>query len=58
MHALHAYQGQEDFGSRKLSELGLPLYDIFTARSGEREIGYLLAGDAPQVLGVLAKGGA
>jgi len=58
VHALHAYQGQGDFGSRKLSELGLPLYDIFTARSGEREIGYLLAGDAPQVLGVLAKGGA
>ena len=54
--ALHSYEGREEFGARKLSELGLPLYDIFTARSGEREIGYLLAGDAPQVLGVLAKG--
>src|SRR5215471_19038683 len=54
VHALHAYQGQGDFGSRKLSELGLPLYDIFIARSGEREIGYLPAGDAPQVLGELA----
>jgi adenylyltransferase/sulfurtransferase len=58
VHALHNYSGQDATGSRQLSELGLPLFDIFTARSGDREIGYLLSGDAPQVLGPLAKGGA
>jgi len=39
------------------SELGLPPFDIFTARTASREIGYLLAGDAPDVLGPLAQGG-
>jgi molybdopterin/thiamine biosynthesis adenylyltransferase len=58
VHALHSYNGQDSTGSRKLSELGLPLFDIFTVRSGEREIGYLLSGDACEVLGPLAKGGA
>jgi len=29
--------------------------DIFTARVGDREIGYLPYGDAPQVLGALAE---
>jgi|SRR5271166_26806 len=58
VHALHSYDGHADFGSRKLSQLGLPLFDIFTARTAAREIGYLLAGDAPEVLGLLAPGGA
>jgi adenylyltransferase/sulfurtransferase len=58
VHALHVYDGHESFGSRKLSELGLPLFDIFTARGATGEIGYLIAGDRPQVLGPLAKGGA
>jgi molybdopterin/thiamine biosynthesis adenylyltransferase len=58
VHALHSYNGREPFGSRKLSELGLPPFDIFTVRTATREAGYLLAGDAPNVLGPLAKGGA
>ena len=58
VHALHGYDVHGSIGSRKLSELGLPLFDIFTARSGDREIGYVLAGDAPEVLGPLSKGGA
>lgn len=61
VEALHRYTGNESFGSRRLSELGLPLFDIFTARAGDasaREIGYLLSGDAPAVLGPLATGGA
>src|SRR3984893_16428159 len=58
VHTLHGYEGREPHGSRKLSELGLPPFDIFTARTSSREIGYLLAGDAPEVLGPLTEGGA
>lgn len=57
VHTLHSYEGHQPFGARKLSELGLPLFDIFTARTASREAGYLLAGDAPAVLGPLAAGG-
>ncbi|HKR86275.1 MAG TPA: ThiF family adenylyltransferase [Terriglobales bacterium] len=52
---LHNYSGREDFGERRLSELGLPLLDLFVARHGEREIGYIPAGDAHVVLGNLAR---
>jgi molybdopterin/thiamine biosynthesis adenylyltransferase len=52
----HSYSGTEDYGSRTLDELGLPLFDLFVARSAEREIAYLVSGDQPDVLGVLAKG--
>jgi adenylyltransferase/sulfurtransferase len=52
--SLHGYRGHEDFGERRLSELGLPLLDVFVARHGEREIGYVPYGDAPLVLGNLA----
>lgn len=55
VHAIHGYDGTQSLGSRKLVELGLPLFDIFTARAGDREIGYLLNGDAESVLGPLAK---
>jgi hypothetical protein len=47
----HTYSGVEAYGSRKLDQLGLPLFDIFTARSSSGEISYLLAGDREQVLG-------
>lgn len=50
----HSYAGNDDFGDRRLSELGLPLLDIFTARLGERETGYIPYGDAQLVLGNLA----
>jgi hypothetical protein len=33
----------------------LPLFDVFIARSGEREIAYIPYGDAAQVLGRLAQ---
>ena len=58
VQAIHSYDGSQPFGSRKLSQLGLPHFDIFTARSADREIGYLLNGDAGLVLGPLAKEGA
>jgi molybdopterin/thiamine biosynthesis adenylyltransferase len=52
----HSYSGEEAFGSRRLDEIGLPLFDVFTARSSEREIAYLVGGDEKEVLGQLAKG--
>jgi len=55
--AVHAYTGNEAFGQRKLSEIGLPPFDIYTVRSDSREIGYLVEGDARSVLGALAGGG-
>jgi molybdopterin/thiamine biosynthesis adenylyltransferase len=58
VEVVHGFTGSESFGSRKLSDLGLPLFDIFTARSATQEIGYLMDGDAPAVLGPLAKGSA
>jgi len=54
----HSYSGTEPFGHRSLDQLGLPPFDVFTARSGEREITYLLAGDQNAVLGQLAAGAA
>ncbi len=52
---MHNYTGREEFGSRSLSQLGLPLFDVFIARNAEREIAYIPHGDAPRVLGVLAE---
>lgn len=54
----HSYSGAESFGSRTLDQLGLPSYDVFSARSAEREIAYLIAGDEKAVLGQLAAGAA
>jgi adenylyltransferase/sulfurtransferase len=51
--AIHGFRGTESYGTRSLNTLGLPLWDVFTARSDSREIAYLLAGDAPRVLGPL-----
>lgn len=50
VETFHGYSGTEDFGGRTLDKLGLPLFDIFTARSGDREISYLLAGDQEDAL--------
>jgi adenylyltransferase/sulfurtransferase len=48
---IHNYSGSEAYGARTLDQLGLPLFDVFTARSTEREIGYLIAGDCEAILG-------
>ncbi|HET9840270.1 MAG TPA: ThiF family adenylyltransferase [Candidatus Angelobacter sp.] len=55
---VHSYSGTEDFGERRLNQFGLPLFDVFTARSGESEISYLMAGDRQEVLGRMAMGAA
>jgi molybdopterin/thiamine biosynthesis adenylyltransferase len=48
---IHSYDGSEDFGKRTLDQLGLPLFDVFTVRTAEREKAYLMAGDRSAVLG-------
>jgi hypothetical protein len=52
--SLHSYCGEEELGGRPLSRLGLPLFDVFVARSGEREIAYVPHADAYSMLGPLA----
>jgi hypothetical protein len=54
VQTLSGYRGEPELGSRTLDNLGLPLFDIFTARSPDREISYCVAGDAPAVLGSLS----
>jgi len=49
----HSYSGEEPFGDRTLEQLGLPRFDVFVARSTDRELAYLIAGDAEAVLGSL-----
>lgn len=51
VQTIHTYTGTEEWGTRRLNQLGLPLLDVFVGRSGEREIGYLLGGDRLTVLG-------
>ena len=48
---IHSYDGREDFGKRSLDQLGLPLFDVFTVRTAEKEKSYLMAGDQSVVLG-------
>jgi len=52
---LHSYFGGDELATRTLNQLGLPALDVFVARSGENEIGYIPYGDARPVLGDLAK---
>jgi adenylyltransferase/sulfurtransferase len=43
------------WSNRLLSDLGLPPYDVFVARSASAEVAMLMAGDAASVLGSLAE---
>lgn len=54
---LHTYAGEAKLAGRTLDQLGLPRFDIFLARAGETEIGYLMGGDESLVLGKLARRG-
>lgn len=55
VRTLSGYRGEGGLRNRKLNCLGLPPFDVFTARSGSEEISYLIAGDAPLLLGSLAQ---
>ncbi len=54
VQTLSGYRGESELAQRTLDQLGLPLFDIFTARSLDAEISYCMAGDAGAVLGPLA----
>ncbi len=58
VETIHSFTGNEEWGRRKLNSLGLPLWDVFVARSADGEIGYLLGGDRETVLGAVAAGAA
>jgi hypothetical protein len=51
VETIHNYSGGEAYGARTLDRLGLPLFDVFTARGAESELGYLIAGDGEKILG-------
>jgi molybdopterin/thiamine biosynthesis adenylyltransferase len=53
--AIHNFTGCEPFGGRTLSEVGLPLFDVFVARTSDREVPILIEGDRKEVLGELAQ---
>jgi adenylyltransferase/sulfurtransferase len=52
--AIHNFTGSESFGTRTLSELGLPSFDLFVARTKNREVSLLIEGDRQDVVGILA----
>ena len=47
---IHGYAGKEPFGKKTVNSLGLPAYDVFVARSKDREIQILIYGDRARVL--------
>jgi molybdopterin/thiamine biosynthesis adenylyltransferase len=51
---VHNFTGTESFGSRTLSQMGLPPFDLFVARTNDREVSLLIEGDRGEVLGALA----
>jgi hypothetical protein len=53
--AIHNFTGREPFANRTLSQLGLPAFDLFVARSAEHEIPILIDGDRSRVLKDLAQ---
>jgi molybdopterin/thiamine biosynthesis adenylyltransferase len=53
--SLHNYTGEKELDNKPLSELGLPLFDVFIARDPKREIAYIPYGDVRKVLGSLAQ---
>jgi molybdopterin/thiamine biosynthesis adenylyltransferase len=55
VQTISGYRGEAELAQRTLDQIGLPLFDIFTARSLEAEISYCMAGDSEQVLGPLSQ---
>jgi adenylyltransferase/sulfurtransferase len=46
----HSFSDSDDFADKTLAELGLPLYDVFVARSASKEIQILIKGDEAEAL--------
>ncbi|MBT5379357.1 MAG: ThiF family adenylyltransferase [Opitutae bacterium] len=50
---INGYTGEENYGERTLAQVGLPPFDVVTARAEMEEIYYEISGDASRVLGPL-----
>ena len=48
---VHNFTGREPFGNRILAESGIPPFDLFIARSSDKEVGILIEPDSKQILG-------
>ena len=57
VRTFHQITGAESFLDRPLAALGIPPFDIITARLGPRQVGFELSADAPAVLGPLSARG-
>lgn len=53
IQTLHSISGEEPFLHRKIGDVGVPPFDIVTARSGAEQAFFEFSGDAPDVLGTL-----
>src|SRR5690606_8683447 len=53
VRTFHRITGDESFLNRTPAQIGLPPFDILTARSAARSIGLELTADAPKVLGTV-----
>lgn len=56
VHTFYCIRGNEPFLDKTLREIGVPLFDILTARTPADAVGLEIAGDAPAVLGPLFAG--
>lgn len=52
--AAYSFDGSESYGGRTIRDMGLPPFDVFVARSAEREIQIMIEGDRSEVLGPLS----
>ena len=52
---IHSFSGKESYGNKTIKEIGLPYYDVFVARSPQRAIQILIAGDDKEALGRLSR---
>ncbi|HNW35293.1 MAG TPA: ThiF family adenylyltransferase [Candidatus Ozemobacteraceae bacterium] len=51
----HQFDGTEPWQGKTLAQLGIPPFDVFIGREGERQTYYLLDGDRAEILGPLAE---
>jgi len=57
VQTFHTIRGHESFLDRTLGQIGVPAFDILTARGKSISVGLELSGDARSVLGVLEQQG-
>ena len=50
----YSFEGSESYGHKTIREMGLPLHDVFAARSAEGETQILIEGDRSAALGPLS----